>query len=281
MSVETSNLEDLVKQWGNALAVKCSTTCEWIDLHARQPAMANYQQNKLDIQVRNIRYAGNLSSIEKPGYVIEDTSVNDTSSPQLTVFRQTKETTSNFSWSLKSTIRTGLDTKFTISIPPIISSTINSTEISTESSISKTETEVETWTIERHVTVSPQKKMDMIWTIKEQEASGTFYADVVHTGSVAIWMEDDVDIHDPDGDDEHNLWFTPITSVFGQMKEMGIAVPWRYTVLPGIVIYHIFGKCTGVSGYETTFILNETPLNVTNTKSGQQRCINALSIPAY
>ena len=54
MSVETSNLEDLVKQWGNAVAVKCSTTCEWIDLHARQPAMANYQQHKLDIQVRNI-----------------------------------------------------------------------------------------------------------------------------------------------------------------------------------------------------------------------------------
>ena len=54
MSVETWNLEDLVKQWGNAVAVKYGNTFEWIDLHARKPAMANYQQHKLDIQVRNI-----------------------------------------------------------------------------------------------------------------------------------------------------------------------------------------------------------------------------------
>ena len=279
MSAIISDLEDLVRQWANARSEKFGTTCKWVDLHARQSDMSQYQQYKLNIQVINVHYGSDISSYEMPGHIMEDTTINDSSLPQSAVFRHTKETTSSFTWTLKNTIRTGMDTKFSVFIIPIISTTINSTEISTETTLSKTETEVESWTIERHVTVPAKMKMEMIWTVKEQEASGTFYADVKLTGHIACWNEDAIDVNDPDGDDVHYLWFTKISKVFKELREWGISIPPQYNILKSSVLYRITGECKGISGYDTTFVLNETSLNSTKTTQ-VCKCINAEHIPA-
>ena len=280
MTQHISDLEALLRQWANTYATKAGTTINWIDLHGRHSAMSNYQKFKIKTEIVNIRYQGDASSSEMPGQIVEDTTLNNTSNPQKAIFKQSKETTSTFTWTLKETVKIGNDMKFFVSIPPTASTTINSTELSTEVTINKTQTEVQSWNIERYVTVAPQHKMEMTWTVKEQETSGTFYADVIFTGYVAFWIEDRIDINDPDGDIEYNLWFTPIVQAFEQMVEWGIQVPNQYIVGFNSIIFRITGECEGVAGYDTSFVLQETPL-VASKIDLKYRRINAVSIPAY
>ena len=73
-----SNLQDLANQWGREFSKRYGTTCKWVDLHAKQHNMANYQQNKIATKVTNVRYEEKGTAIDVPGTVITDHYINDT-----------------------------------------------------------------------------------------------------------------------------------------------------------------------------------------------------------
>ena len=223
--------------------------------------MANYQQNKIAAKVANVRYEEKGTAIDVPGTVITDHYINDTSSEQSSTFKYNKSTSNSFSWSLKEGIDAGISVKFAVGVPPIASGTTTlSTNISFEATQSKTVSETVTWSIDRNITVRPMTETDMIWTIKQQKCSATFHADIVMTGSFAIWNNDKIDVHNPSGSDRHWLWFIPITTAFQQMHEWGISVPPQYFISDSSVTYTASGECQGEIGVSTTFDVEETSL---------------------
>ena len=273
-----SDLPDLIRQWSREFARRHDTTCEWTDLHAQRGDMSDYQEFKIDVKVINIHYEADADSFEMPGYVVEDTSTNDTDLPQLSIFKQRKTTVSTFKWTMTEAINTGGDGKtLRIGVPSFVASRIDlSTDLSIGSTTEVIQTEEQTWDIERHVTVPPRTRMDMIWTINEEGATGTFTADVIITGHVACWLTDETDINTPDGDDEHYLWFLKITLVFEQMREYGIPFPEQYYIIPGAVVFRVVGKCRGEFGYDTEYKLTQTNLNA--SKKTLPKCVNELGL---
>ena len=274
-----SDLPNLIWQWAQEFARRHGTTCEWYDLFAKRGDMSDYREFKIGVNVTNVRYDARALSNEMPGWVVEDTSTNDTDAPQLSVFRQRKTTVSTFKWTMKEAIKTGEDNEKTINIgvPPVVASRIYlSTDLAIGSTTEVTKTEEQNWNIERHVTVPVRSKVDMIWTINEEGSLGVFSADVVITGHVAIWLTDETDINTPDGDDEHYLWFLKITLVFEQMRDYGIQVPEQYSIRSGSVIFRVTGECRGESGYDSEYSLVQTNLN--SSKVSQPRCVNQLGV---
>ena len=284
MSQYISDLEDLIKQWGNRYAERNNTTALWVDLHAKHPDMAQYQKYKLGVRVRNVRYEEGSVSNEMPPFKLEDTSTNNTPQPIENTFEQSRETTTVFTWNLNIGINTGSSSSFTsflVGIPPIASWFSNmSTEMEIDATSSKTETEVQSWSIKRRVIVPHHSRVDMTWSIGQETSFGTFHADVVLTGYVAVWLEDRVDINDPDeGSDDHWLWFVKIAKVFRQMKEWGIPVPYQYRDLSSSVIYKVSGSCDGQCGYDSEFDIKETPLNP--SKTAHERCVTEIGFHAF
>ena len=282
MSEYVSNLQILAQQWGDKFSQHYGTTCKWIDLHATNRDMANYQQYKIAAKVTNVHYLGNGTAIDMPGIVVTDTTTNDTSLEQDSVFKHTKTTTSSFTWSMKETISIGFSLSFTVGVPEVASATTSmTTDLSLESTQGQTKTESQSWEIDRNVKVPAQTRMDMVWTITQKQSSATFYADVILTGYIAIWNNDKIDVNNPGGSDKHWLWFIPIGSAFTQMKSWGISVPSQYTInSDGSVTYSASGQCQGESGFNTTFTLKETPLSMTASTSQRPRLITEMAVPA-
>lgn len=278
-----SDLQDLAQKWGNAFSKHYGTTCRWVDLHATRLEMAQYQQYKIAAKVTNVRYKRSGTAIDMPGVVVTDTTINDTSLVQKSIFKHTKSTTSTFTWTVKETISIGFSLTFTVGVPPECSSTATITaNISVDSTQSDTKTEKEDWEIDRNVAVPPHTEVDMTWTINEKQSSATFHAYIILTGYIAIWNDDKIDINNPGGGDRHWLWFIPIDEAFNQMKDWGVSVSSLYTIGSGSVTYRASGNCTGVSGFNTTFQLKQTPRtkNEKSSKPAPPRTITEIGIPA-
>ena len=292
MTQYVSDLQALADRWGKAFSAKYGTSCRWVDLHARRSEMANYQQYKISAKSSNVRYEGSGTAIDQPGIVTTDSYTNNTSAEQSSVFKYSKATTNSFTWTLKEGIEVGISVEFAVGVPPVASGTTTlSSTLSFEATQSKTEEETITWAIDRNVTVPPQTKMEMIWTIKEQKSSATFFADLIMTGYFAIWNNNSIDVNNPGGSDKHYLWFIPINMAFSQMYSWGISVPSQYSISSGSVIYKATGECQGEAGVQTTFDLIENPLQArsnqqskegmpTASQSGNPRLITMFAVPA-
>ena len=293
MTQYVSDLQALADRWGKVFSAKYGTSCRWVDLHARRSEMANYQQYKISAKSSNVRYEGSGTAIDQPGIVTTDSYTNNTSAEQTSVFKYSKSTTNSFTWTLKEGIEVGISVEFAVGVPPVASGkTTLSTNLSFEATQSKTEEEIETWAIDRNVTVPPQTKMEMIWTIKEQKSSATFYADLIMTGYFAIWNNNKIDVNNPGGSDKHWLWFIPITTAFSQMYSWGISVPSQYSIRSGSVMYKASGQCEGEAGVQTTFDLIENPLqgkllrqpkdrsSAATESTGNPRLITMFAVPA-
>lgn len=281
MSQYLSDLQSLAQQWGAKFSEHYGTTCEWIDLHAANSAMAKYQQYKIAARMTNLRYEGSGTAVDLPGIVVSDTTTNDTTLKQKSVFKHTTSTLTSFTWSVKVGINVGISISVTVGVPPIASSTTKiSANFSFDSKVSKTVSEKETWEIDREVLVPRHTRMDMTWTISEKESTATFYSDIVITGYIAIWNKDKIDVNDPGGNDKHNLWFIRIEEAFRDMLKWGIAVPSMYTIGSSSITFAASGECTGSSGFNTTFDMKQTPLTSTDSESGPPRVITQVGIPA-
>lgn len=214
--------------------------------------MAQYQQYKIAAEASNFSYEGNGTAIDMPGVVVTDQTINDTSLVQKSIFKHTKSTTSTFTWTVKEAIDVGISVSVTAGVPLVCSSTTKITaDISFDSTQSKTETETQSWEIDREVSVPPRTEVDMTWTINEKQSSATFHADIVLTGYIAIWNNKKIDINNPGGDDKHWLWFIPIDEAFNQMKDLGVPVTSLYTIGSGSVAYRASGDYIGMSGFNT------------------------------
>ena len=246
--------------------------------------MEKYQQYKIEAKVSSVNYQGSGTAIDKPGVVVTDKTINDTSVEQKSVFKRTKSTTSSFTWTVNEAINVGITLTERVGVPLVCSSTTSITaSISFSSTQSETETESQSWEIDREIAVPAHTEVDMTWTINEKQSTANFNADIVLTGYFAIWNKDKVDVNNPGGSDKHWLWFIPIDEAFKQMNSFGIPVPSLYTTGPGSVTYTASGDCTGVSGFNTTFQLKQTPLpkNARSTKPAPHaRTITEIAIPA-
>ncbi len=261
-----SDLQLLAQKWGDKFSQHYGTTCKWIDLHATNRDMAQYQTYKIAAKVTNVRYNGNGTTADMPGLVVTDTTTNDTSLEQESQFKQTKSTTSSFTWTTMVGISVGISLSATVGVPEVASATTSlTTTISLESTASNTESETISWEIERSVKVPAHTKMDMVWTINQKRSNATFVADVILTGYIAIWNNDKIDVNNPGGSNKHWLWFFPINQVFNQTREWGGSVPSEYSIGSSSVTYKASGLYNGESGYDTTFTLKETPLSLTES----------------
>lgn len=223
--------------------------------------MAKHQQYKVAARVSNVRYEDS-TTVDLPGVPITYAAINDSDVEQNQKFKHTKDTTNHFTWSLKETISTGIPLSANVGVPPGCSfTTAMSTEISFDSPQTKTESETKTWETDHSPVLPPHCRIDITWTIKEKECSGTFYADIILTGHFAIWTKDKVDINNPSGSDKRRLWFIPVDEAFNQMKDFGVSVPPLYTVGAGSVTYRASGECKGVSGFNTEFSMAQSQTN--------------------
>ncbi len=280
-SQHISDLQDLAQQWGDAFSKHFGTTCRWVDLLATRPEMTQYQKYKIGAKVTNVSYEGSGTAIDMPGIVVTDQTINDTSLVQTSIFKHTKSTSSTFTWTIEEAISVGISLTVKIGVPLVCSATTNITaNISFDSTQSDTKTETQDWEIDRQVSVPPRTQVDMTWTINEKQSSATFHGDVVLTGYVAIWNNDKIDVNNPDGGDKHWLWFVQIDEAFSQMKDWGIAVSSLYTIGSGSVTYRASGDYGGVSGFNTTFQLKQSPLPNSHKKTAPTRTITEIGIPA-
>ena len=259
-----SDLQSLANQWGNAFSKSHGTTCKWVDLHAKDRQMSPYQQYKIEAQVTNVRYESSGTAIDMPGIVVSDTTTNDSSVQQESVFKRTESLTSSFTWTMKEAIKVGLNLSAQVEIPPVVAKANLNAEISFEAAESSTKTETQTWEIDQPIHIPARSKMDMIWTIIEKQSLATFCGDIILTGYFAIWNNDKIDIHK--GADKHYLWFIPVVNAFRQMKDFGITVPSQYNIGYNSVTYKASGECKGNSGFNTTFSLKQSPLTAPSSQ---------------
>ena len=141
MSAYVSNLEDVIKSWGDAFAKRNGTSLVGIQMQynpSKQPIPLNFK-------VTNVHYTGQGDSSPLPGLVITDTTTNNTDIQQTSEFKWTKSTTSTFTWTIKEAISVGVSLEVDIGVPSEASTktSVNS-QISLDSTQEVTKQETET-----------------------------------------------------------------------------------------------------------------------------------------
>ena len=259
MSSYVSNLEDVIKSWGNEIAKRKGTSLDDIQMQY-DPSAEETSHLPLSFKVTNVHYTGQGDSSDLPGLVITDATTNDTDVKQTSVFKRTESTTATFTWTMTEAISVGISLEFAVGVPPIASAkTTITTNISVSSTQSSTKTETQGWEIDRNVTVPPKSRVDMTWTIIEKNIQGNFKCDVVITNNVLVTFEDDVNLNDDD--DWSTAWFVPIVWLFVSMDDMGVEYPSQYSCTGGSVIFTAAGFCSSALGLDTSFKLKQTSLN--------------------
>lgn len=256
-----SNFGDLCRSLGKAIAKDFGTSLKWVDLHASNPDMRNYQQYQIRVEVTNVHYSDNTNVTPMPGFTFEDQTKNYSDKPVKTVFKKSHETTTSFTWSLTEAIELGMSVEFEVGVPPIASAkTTLSAKISVSSTQAKTETEKETWSIDKEVTTSPHYEGKMKWTIVQKKYDATFYADVNIMDYVAFWFNHKIDLNNKGGNDKHWLWFLHVSNIWPRFSHYGISVSPQYSSNGNAILYHNVGRCSGHEGVNSYFEYREEPL---------------------
>jgi hypothetical protein len=248
-----SELRAIVQSWGQAFSKKYGTTCKWVDLYARNPAMGKYQQYKVTVTNRNIVFATN-PPIEAPSITFKQVYDNNTSMEQIWSLTYHKSTTSTFTWSLTEGIDVGYQLSVTAPLPPgVFVGGQVSTNLSFSSTQEKQEQDEVSWDFEQQLTVPANTKNESSLIIVQQKYDVSFVADVVLTGYVAIWNASKIDVNNPGGSDRHWLWFIPIARVFREYPVQG------YVVQGNAVVFKSHGVFKGVEGVNSFVRIDEYP----------------------
>lgn len=273
MSSYVSNLEDVIKSWGNAVAKQYGTSLAGIQMQY-DPSAAHTSDPPLKFKVTNVHYTGQGDCSDLPGLVITDTTTNGTDLKQTSVFKRTESTTATFTWTMKEAISVGISLEFGVDVPPVASAkTTITANISVSSTQSSTKTATQSWEIDRNVTVPPRSRVDMTWSIIEKEVQANFECDVVITNYVWVTFSDPVALNDVD--EPNKNWFASIDWIFWSMDNMGVKYPSRYSrTNHGTVIFKAAGFCSSALGLDTSFDLKQTHLNaLTATRQYTQKAV--------
>ena len=271
MSSYVSNLEDVIKSWGNAVAKKYGTSLAGIQMQY-DPSAENTSDLPLKFKVTNVHYTGQGDCSDLPGLVITDTTTNGTDLKQTSDFKRTESTTATFTWTMKEAISVGISLEFGVDVPPVASAkTTITANISVSSTQSSTKTTTQSWEIDRSVTVPPRSRVDMTWAIIKKKVQANFACDVVIINNVRVIFSDPVALN---GDEPYEHWFVPIDWIFWSMDNMGVQYPSQYSWTHGSAIFKAAGFCSSALGLDTSFDLKQTRLNaLTATRQYTQKAV--------
>lgn len=244
-----SELRSIVQSWGEAFSKKYGTSCEWVDLYAKNPAMAKYQQYKLIVSNRQVNFLNN-PPIAAPSITFTQTYINKTSADFTWILSFHRTTTSTFAWSLTEAIDVGYQFSIMAPLPAGIGVGMQvNAALSLSSTQEKQEQDEVGWEIEQQLEVPPNTKFVGTLVITQQKYDLNFEVEIVVTGYVAIWNRDKIDVNKPGGSDKHWLWFIPITTVFQQHPVPGYSA----------VVFTAHGVFSGIEGVNSYLKVEEFP----------------------
>lgn len=267
-----SDVEALVRDWGNKFAARYHTSCKWTDLYAKQHDMKKYQQYKVTFEPQDIHYGEPHITPQPDSYVYYQWTDNDTDLPQSSIFVHSTTTTSTFQWSLTEGLKLAsmqeVQLKGKASLPLVAEGEVQvkvgfTEELNFSSTQQKTETTTETWSIQENVTAEAQRSTRATWHVNKTKIDVPFTYDIRMTGSVAIWLHDKRDIGAPDGNgpNRHWLWFIPVARVFAEINNP------NYVNAGGAVVFRARGTFSGVGATQSYMDVKAFPLRPTSARA--------------
>jgi hypothetical protein len=259
-----SELRSIVQAWGDAFSKRYGTSCEWVDLYAKNPAMEKYQQYKLIISNRQVSFLNN-PPVAAPSITFTQTYINKTSADFTWILSFHRTTTSTFAWSLTEAIDVGYQFSIMAPLPAGIGVGVQvNTSLSFSSTQEKQEQDEVGWEIEQQLEVPPNTKFIGTLVITQQKYDLNFEVEIVVTGYVAIWNRDKIDVNNPGGSNKHWLWFIPITTVIQQHPVPG------YKIQGSAVVFTVHGVFSGIEGVNSYLKVEEFPAGEEQAAVGQQ-----------
>jgi len=253
-----NNLQTIVDNWGDQFAKKFGGVDRshggerGVCYDGTRKMMEPYQWAKTEATVRNFVYGPVQPSSYKPDVLFHLVVPNEGSKDISQTIKKVQNRSSTNSWSNTVGLSLTVEQSIKISAGPIESTTKLSATMSTSTTTGTSVTTQETWEVNSTITCVPQKTTTIDWVLTYADLSVPFTYEVLLTGYVGIWLNNRVDIYG--GNNNHNLWFLPISQVFQEYPQPNFAVR------DGGVVFTGQGTFTGVPGVNSTLKSKETPL---------------------
>lgn len=116
------------------------------------------------------------------------------------------------------------------------------------------ETVERSWEVDQQITQAPHSNTEIEWLLDRNKAEGTFNANVIVSGNVAIWFEVKNDLNNPKGKNLHWLWFPSPASIIRKVKPEG------FRSSGSSVFFNATGSVNADVGLESRLVINQEPL---------------------
>ena len=251
---EISDFQKIAEQYANKIAGNYRTKVEWVCLDGTHPDLKDYPDKLLSFQVNDPVFSWGLPSTHQE-FMFHENTPNYGSQTLTTTINRAETKTDTFSWSITEGIKYTSTLKCTVEIFEMS----GSYELSLSSTQGESTTTEKSWNVQQIIPVPPQTATDIVWLLNRSKIRGTFTANVVVSGWVAIWFKDKIDLRDPKGNNKHWLWFVTPSSVVSTVGASG------YNIQGSQVSYNATGIVNADCGVTSSLVVRETPL-----KAGSQ-----------
>lgn len=222
--------------------------------------LRDYLQKQVIATVQNIKYETGAPSPENSYSSSKITNYNNnSSSAQRVAYNDTFTTDKSFQWSITESLSIGLSATVSAGPPEIaqVSGTIY-TDLNLSSTQGETKTESQTWNIDMPIEIAPFTQLKASMVVTKQTYNINWTTEVNLKGSVAIWFDKRVAIHEPDN--YHYCWFIPIATVFRNCKDNNIISTEGYEIGVDSVQAITRGVFTGSQGVELNINVSENKI---------------------
>jgi hypothetical protein len=221
------NLADLCQKWADGVAARYKTKVKYIDLFAQREG-AN-QKYKLSCKLNAIDYGTAITKKLADSFAFQSYASNDSPNPSTAVLAKEWQTQSNFTWSLKETLKVSAKEtlKGEVSLP-LLANGEAQTEIGVEFDVESQQqwstTATEKWTVQETVTLAANRQTVYTWIINREEIDCPFTIAVNLTGNIAVWFDDKIDLNHPGGGNRHWLWYPGIQLIASELRDPNLTL---------------------------------------------------------
>ena len=269
---QISDFQTVAEQWAKKIADSRRTHFQWVCLDGSHSDLKQYPQYKLSYQVNNPVYNWDQPSPQQD-IMFKQHLENSGSEKPTTLVKRAERKSDTFSLSITEGIKLGISvtTKAGINIEGFAAGVdmSRSFDFNLSSTQAWTNTVERSWEVDQNIPQAPHSITEIEWLLDRKKAKGSFTANVVISGWVAVWFYDKIDLNDPNGKNLHWLWFPTAASIVREMKPAG------FSVSGGNVIFNATGTIEADVGIESRLIVKETPLSTPMLLATGETAVNA------
>jgi hypothetical protein len=265
-----NDFQKIAEQYANKIAKERGTKVRWVCLDGSQKHIREqYPDRKLSYDVKDPVFHWGKPS-PKQDTMFRQTLTNNGSERPKTTIKRSEKKSDTFSWSITEGIKVGqsVTAKAGVNIEAISAGVEETTsfEFNLSSTQGQSKTVERTWEVDQEITQAPHANTEISWLLDRNKADGTFNADIIISGSVAIWFENKIDLNHAGGDNLHWLWFPSPSTIVRTIRPAG------FRTSGSRVIFNATGRIKADVGLESRLIINQEPIGA---KSGAKTAAKA------